>query len=86
MTEIDKFINAVRMRRKKLGLTQKGLADKLGWSRDKCARMESKKARITFIDASLISNALGLPLSELLFPKVGYWNSNTSYKIDFKYV
>lgn len=86
MSEIDKFINAVRLRRKKLRLTQKDLADKLGWSRDKCARMESKKARITVIDAYRISRALGLTLSELLFPKMGYWKSNSSYNIDFKFV
>lgn len=86
MNEIDKFIEAVRMRRKSLGLTQKDFADRLGWSRDKYARIEGKRARITFIDASRISNALGLTLSELLFPKMGYWKSNSSYKIDYKYV
>lgn len=85
-SEINNFIKAVRLRRKSLGLTQKDLADKLGWSRDKYARMEGKKARITFIDASRISNALGLTLSELLFPKTGYWKSNSSYRIDYKYV
>ena len=86
MTEIDNFINAVRLRRKSLRLTQKDLADKLGWGRDKYARIESKKARITVTDASRISSALGLTLTELLFPKVGYWKSNSSYNIDFKFV
>ena len=86
VTEIDNFIKAIRMRRESLGLTQKGLADKLGWSRDKYARMEGDKPRITFVDASRISNALGLTLSELLFPKVGYWKTDSSYNTDFKYV
>tara|TARA_R110000803_G_scaffold148852_1_gene214297 strand:+ start:277 stop:540 length:264 start_codon:yes stop_codon:yes gene_type:complete len=82
--EIDNFIKAIKMRRKSLGLTQKGLADKLGWARDKYARMENRKARITFIDAYRISSALGVGLSDAINLNVD--RSNSSYNISFKYV
>tara|TARA_R110000772_G_scaffold240074_1_gene352217 strand:- start:180 stop:443 length:264 start_codon:yes stop_codon:yes gene_type:complete len=82
--EIDNFIKAIRMRRKSLGLTQKDLADKLGWSRDKYARMEGNKARITFINAYRISSALGLGLSDAINLNVD--KSNSSYSISFRYV
>ncbi len=83
-TEIDNFIKAIRMRRKSLGLTQKDLADKLGWSRDKYARMEGNRARITFINAYRISSALGLGLSDAINLNVD--KSNSSYSISFRYV
>mgnify|MGYP003977541375 CR=1 FL=1 len=82
--EIDNFIKAIRMRRKSLGLTQKDLADKLGWSRDKYARMEGDRARITFINAYRISSALGLGLSDAINLDVD--KSNSSYSISFRYV
>tara|TARA_R110000782_G_scaffold249180_1_gene336262 strand:- start:111 stop:374 length:264 start_codon:yes stop_codon:yes gene_type:complete len=82
--EIDNFIKAIRMRRKSLGLTQKDLADKLGWSRDKYARMEGDRARITFINAYRISSALGLGLSDAINLNVD--KSNSSYSISFRYV
>jgi transcriptional regulator with XRE-family HTH domain len=83
-TEIDNFIKAIKMRRKSLGLTQKDLADKLGWSRDKYARMEGDRARITFINAYRISSALGLGLSDAINLDVD--KSNSSYSISFRYV
>jgi transcriptional regulator with XRE-family HTH domain len=83
-TEIDNFIKAIKMRRKSLGLTQKDLADKLGWSRDKYARMEGDRARITFINAYRISSALGLGLSDAINLNVD--KSNSSYSISFRYV
>ena len=82
--EIDNFIKAIRMRRKSLGLTQKDLADKLGWSRDKYARMEGDRARITFINAYRISSALGLGLSDAI--NINVDKSNSSYNISFRYV
>ena len=82
--EIDNFIKAIKMRRKSLGLTQKDLADKLGWSRDKYARMEGDRARITFINAYRISSALGLGLSDAINLDVD--KSNSSYSISFRYV
>ena len=82
--EIDNFIKAIRMRRKSLGLTQKDLADKLGWSRDKYARMEGDRSRITFINAYRISSALGLGLSDAINLNVD--KSNSSYSISFRYV
>ena len=82
--EIDNFIKAIRMRRKSLGLTQKDLADKLGWSRDKYARMEGDRARITFINAYRISSALGLGLSDAINLNVD--KSNSSYSISLRYV
>ncbi len=82
--EIENFIKAIKMRRKSLGLTQKDLADKLGWSRDKYARMEGNKARITFINAYRISSALGLGLSDAINLNVD--KSNSSYSISFRYV
>jgi len=82
--EIDNFIKAIKMRRKSLGLTQKDLADKLGWSRDKYARMEGDRARITFINAYRISSALGLGLSDAINLNVD--KSNSSYSISFRYV
>lgn len=83
-TEIDNFIKAIKMRRKSLGLTQKDLADKLGWSRDKYARMEGDRVRITFINAYRISSALGLGLSDAINLDVD--KSNSSYSISFRYV
>ena len=84
VVEIDNFIKAIRMRRKSLGLTQTGLADKLGWGRDKYARMEGGKARITFIDAYRISSELGIGLSDAINLNVD--RSNSSYSISFRYV
>ena len=59
------FGNAVRKRRKELGLSQEDFADKAGIHRTYVSSIELGKVQVSIRIAAQLADALELPLSEL---------------------
>ena len=59
------FGNAVRKRRKELGLSQEDFADKAGIHRTYVSSIELGKVQVSIRIAAQLAEALELPLSEL---------------------
>ena len=68
MIELNNLIQAIRKRRKFLKLTQKDLADQLGWSRDKVTRIETMTSQITIGEAYAIAEVLNMSIAKALRP------------------
>lgn len=62
-----RFGEAVRLRRRELGLTQEGLAEDSGLRQAYIAQIESGKRNISLLNIERLAGALGVPISALFF-------------------
>ena len=60
-----RFGEAVRLRRRELGLTQEGLAEGSGLRQAYVAQVESGRRNISLLNIERLARALGLPVSAL---------------------
>jgi transcriptional regulator with XRE-family HTH domain len=67
MEQIElRFANAVKKRRKELGMSQETFAEEAGIHRTYASSIERGKVQVSLVVASQIAQALKLKLSELL--------------------